>query len=390
MRKQHIQEVTHRWLEPASGSQTASSEDALAIDGIDHLELYVGNAKQAAFFYTHALGFSLVAYRGPETGYRASASYVLQQGCAKIVISAPLRAVDPLHAPINRHSDHVHSIALTVPDCQRAYYEALKRGAFSACPPYQITDSFGTVRIAEIGTYGEVTHPLVERVNYTGSFMPGYLNAAEIFPLMSTPSIGISAIDHIVGNVELGKMDFWVSYYERVLGFTEMLAFSKEQISTEYSALMSKVMRNGSGKVKFPINEPAHGKRKSQIDEYLEFNYGPGVQHIALRTDDIISTVTAMRARGVQFLSIPHSYYEALPGRIGKIKEDVAALGALGILADRDDDGYLLQIFTKPIQDRPTLFFEVIQREGSERFGEGNFKALFEAIEREQDLRGNL
>jgi len=365
--------------------------DPLAIDAIDHVELWVGNARQAAHFYQSALGFTPVAYCGPETGCRDSASYVLRQNRITLVLTSPLRITSPMNHALARHGDAVHAIALEVQDCAAFYEAAVARGAVSAEAPVEIVDGAGTVRRAAIQTYGDVLHPIIERGSYSGPFWPGYAPYGEIFPLTpKTEDLGLIVIDHIVGNVELGRMEHWVNFYERVLGFTEMLHFTDKDISTEYSALMSKVVRSGNGKIKFPINEPAQGRRKSQIDEYLEFNSGPGAQHIAMGTKDIIRTVTELRRRGVSFLGVPKTYYEEVPNRVGTIKEDLAVLAELGILVDRDDDGYLLQIFTRPVQDRPTLFFEIIQREGSLGFGVGNFKALFEAIEREQARRGNL
>jgi 4-hydroxyphenylpyruvate dioxygenase len=364
--------------------------DPLAIDGIDHLEIYTGNGKETTYFLSRAMGFQPIAYRGPETGYPESASHVLRQGSMTLVVTTPVKAFSPINNLLFRHGMTARDIALTVPNCEAFYCEALSRGARSVEPPRIWEDEHGTVKRAAIATYGDTIHSLIERHSYKGDFWPGFVPYSQIFPEMEIESTGIFFIDHIVGNVELGQMNTWVRFYEDVLGFKEMLHFSDEQISTEYSALMSKVMRDGKNKVKFPINEPAQGRRKSQIEEYLEFHNGPGVQHVALLTKDIIGTVSKMRERGMDFIRIPQSYYDQLGDRVGTIRQDVQRIAELGILVDRDDDGYLLQIFTRPVSDRPTLFFEIIQREGSAGFGVGNFKALFEAIERDQALRGNL
>jgi 4-hydroxyphenylpyruvate dioxygenase len=365
-------------------------KDPLAIEAIDHLEIYSANGRETVFFLSRALGFTPVAYRGPETGYPEAASYVLRQGSITFVVTSPLRSFHPISMQLLRHGPTVHDIALQVASCDLFYAEALRRGAKSVEPPTIFEDESGTVRRAAIATYGDVVHSIVERSGYRGIFWPGFVPYESIFRPYTTKGSGIFFVDHMVGNVELGAMDQWVSFYEEVLGFKEMLHFTDDQISTEYSALMSKVMRDGKNKVKFPLNEPAKGKRKSQIEEYLDFHNGPGVQHIALLTMDIIKTVSQMRDNGVEFLRVPATYYEELTDRVGTIKEDLKTIADLGILVDRDEDGYLLQIFTRPVQDRPTLFFEIIQREGSAGFGIGNFKALFEAIEREQALRGNL
>jgi len=357
----------------------------MPLNGVDHLELYVGNAAQAAYFYVHAFGFEQVAYRGLETGSRERTSHVLKQGRIRLVLTGALGADSEIAAHAHAHGDGVKVIALSVPDARYAYTTALERGAQGVEEPREETDEHGRVVLASIATYGETVHRFVERGDYAGPFLPGYAPRER-----KAGDVGLLAIDHVVGNVELGAMQEWVGYYERVFGMTEMLHFSDEAISTEYSALMSKVVTDGKGRVKFPINEPAEGKRKSQIDEYLEFYGGPGAQHIAVATRDIVRTVTEMRERGVQFLTIPETYYEDIPERIGEIEESIDDLRRLGILVDRDDEGYMLQIFTKPVGDRPTVFFEVIERHGARGFGEGNFKALFEAIEREQDLRGNL
>ena len=358
----------------------------MPIDGWDHVEFWVGNAKQSAYFYEHAFGFAPVAYAGPETGVRDRASYVLGQGDIRFVFSTALREEHEIARHAVRHGDGVKDIALTVPDAKEAYRQAVQRGARGVVEPHVVEDEFGRVELSAIATYGETVHTFVDRADYAGPYLPGY-RAVEGEP---REGVGLAAIDHCVGNVELGRMNHWVEFYERAFGMTEMIHFSDEDISTEYSALMSKVMTDGQGKVKFPINEPAEGKRKSQIEEYLEFYGGPGVQHVAMTTSDIVGTVDTLQSRGVRFLNTPETYYEDVTERVGEIDEDYDDLQRLGILADRDDDGYLLQIFTKTVQDRPTLFFEVIERHGARGFGDGNFKALFEAIEREQALRGNL
>ena len=363
--------------------------DPLDLQGIDYVEFYVANARQAAHFYRTTLGLRPVGYAGLETGSRDRASYVLARRNVRFVLTAPLRP-DPAHpvaAHVARHGDGVKEIALRVADAAAAYQEALRRGGRGVQEPTVLEDQHGRVVKASIATYGETLHSFIQRDGYEGVFMPGYAPIADAPP---APETGIAAIDHIVGNVELGKMNEWVAYYRDVLGFGQLIHFDDQDISTEYSALMSKVMQNGTGKIKFPINEPAEGRKKSQIDEYLDFYRGPGVQHIALLTPDIISTVRQLRENGIQFLRTPDTYYMALADRVGKIDEDYETLRELGILVDRDDEGYLLQIFTKPIGDRPTVFYEIIQRKGSRGFGAGNFKALFEAIEREQELRGNL
>ena len=360
----------------------------MPLDGWDHVELWVGNAKQAAYFYEHAFGFTRTAYAGPETGVRDRASYVLEQGEIRVVLTSGLREDSEIAKVACRHGDGVKDIALRVPDAREAYRQAVQRGARGITEPRWVEDELGRVELASIAAYGDVVHTFVNRNEYAGAYLPGYV--AQSSNGAGPSEVGLLAIDHCVGNVELGRMDHWVEFYERVFGMTEMLHFSDEEISTEYSALMSKVMTDGEGKIKFPINEPAEGKRKSQIEEYLEFNHGPGVQHVAMTSTNIVATVEALQRRGVAFLATPHTYYEEVPERVGAIEEDYADLQRLGILADRDDDGYLLQIFTKTAQDRPTLFFEVIERHGARGFGDGNFKALFEAIEREQALRGNL
>jgi 4-hydroxyphenylpyruvate dioxygenase len=359
--------------------------DHMPLNGIDHVELWVGNARQAAFFFTRAFGFTDVAYSGLETGARDRTSHVLEQGRIRLVLTGTLHSGSEIAEHHRRHGDGVKVIALSVPDVDAAYVEATARGATGLAEPHDAEDDHGVVRVADIAAYGDTVHRFVDRGDYFGPFMPGFkaVEHEEIEPLL----VGI---DHIVGNVELGAMDQWVKYYEDVFGMTEMIHFSDEAISTEYSALMSKVVTTGNGRIKFPINEPAEGKRKSQIDEYLEFYEGPGAQHIALSTRDIVKTVRTLSERGVSFLRTPDSYYEDVPERIGEIDESLEDLRRLGILVDRDDEGYLLQIFTKPLGDRPTIFFELIERHGARGFGEGNFKALFEAIEREQAARGNL
>src|SRR3954447_24313031 len=355
----------------------------MPLNGIDHVELFVGNALQAAYYYVHAFGFREVAYAGLETGTRDHVSHVLKQGRIRLVLTGSLGSSSEIAAHQHKHGDGVKVIALNVNDVDRSYREATTRGAEGVKEPYELTDENGTVRLATIKTYGETLHTFVDRSGYTGPFMPGYAARER-----GEDSGMLLAIDHIVGNVH--SMDEWVKYYEDVFGMREMLHFSDEDISTEYSALMSKVVSDGNGRVKFPLNEPAEGKRKSQIDEYLEFYGGPGAQHIAVATRDIVKTVESLKARGIEFLRTPDTYYEEAPERVGEIDEDMEDLKRLGILVDRDDEGYLLQIFTKPTGDRPTVFLEVIERHGARGFGDGNFKALFEAIEREQELRGNL
>ncbi len=372
---------------PGNEVKAAETADFLPLNGTDYVEYYVGNAKQAAYYYQAAFGFSLVSYAGPETGVRDKVSYVLQQNKVRLVMTSPLRPDSPIMEHIVRHSDGVKVLALGVDDAEKSWQEATSRGARSAEAPKTIRDEFGEVKVASIHTYGDTLHTFVERRNYKGPFMPGYKPATGKFKVVP---VGLQYIDHCVGNVELGKMNEWVHFYEHVMGFKTIITFDDQDISTEYSALMSKVVSNGNGYVKFPINEPAEGKKKSQIDEYLEFYNGPGVQHIAIITDNIVETVSELINRGVDFLTVPTSYYDTLQERVGRIDEDIESLKKLGILVDRDDEGYLLQIFTKPVEDRPTLFYEIIQRKGAKSFGKGNFKALFEAIEREQALRGNL
>jgi 4-hydroxyphenylpyruvate dioxygenase len=364
-----------------------ANADFLPLRGTDHVEFFVGNARQSAYFYRAAFGMSLVAYAGPETGRRDRASYVLQQGKVRFVLTTPLRPDNAIAQHIALHGDGVHAIALWVDDARKSWQEATSRGGKSMIEPTRISDENGTAVISAIAAYGDTLHTFVERGDYSGPFLPGYRAVAE--DVVARP-VGLKHIDHCVGNVGWNAMNEWVQFYENVMGFGLYQHFDDNDISTEYSALMSKVMANGNGYVKFPINEPAEGKRKSQIEEYLDFYKGPGVQHIALATDDILHTVAKMQAQGVDFLTVPHSYYTDLQTRIGKIDEPIDKLEALGILVDRDDEGYMLQIFTRPVQDRPTVFFEIIQRKGSRSFGKGNFKALFEAIEREQANRGNL
>jgi 4-hydroxyphenylpyruvate dioxygenase len=365
-----------------------SATDFMPLDGWDHVELWVGNAKQAAYFYEHAFGFTRTAYAGPETGVRDRASYVVEQGDIRLVLTTGLRADNEVTQFASRHGDGARDIALQVPSADDAYRNAVQRGARGITEPQWVEDEFGRVELSSIGTYGEVIHTFVNRKDYAGPYLPGYKSTVENGHV--DQGVGLKAFDHVVGNVELGRMNTWVEFYERVFGMTNIVHFGDDQIQTEYSALMSKVMADGSGKIKFPINEPAEGKRKSQIEEYLEFNHAPGVQHIAMQSEDIVGTVSGLKERGVLFLDTPDAYYEDVEGRVGEITEDYADLKRLKILADRDEDGYLLQIFTKTAQDRPTVFFEVIERHGATTFGEGNFKALFESIEREQALRGNL
>lgn len=361
------------------------STDTFPIRRVDHIRHYVNNARQSAYFYQHTFGFSIRGYRGLETGSRDQVDYMLEQGDLRLVFSAPLRPGHPLADKIAFHGDFVQDIAFEVDDVDEAYKVALSRGAESAYAPMTLSDEHGSIRQAGIKIYGDVIHTLINRDNYKGRFLPQFREEDE-----PGDAIGIIEVDHCVGNVEIGKMNFWVKWYEDVLGFKNLISFDDKDISTEYTALMSKVMASGNGRVKFPINEPAEGKKKSQIDEFLEFHGGPGVQHVALRTDDIIYTVSRLRARGIQFLSVPRTYYEMLTDRVGEIDEDIDVLADLGILVDRDDEGYLLQIFTKPTTDRPTLFYEIIHRKGAKSFGKGNFKALFESIEREQAVRGTL
>jgi len=362
------------------------TEDFLPLKGTDHVEFWVGNAKQAAFFYQYAFGFQLVAYAGPETGLKDRASYVLQQGKVRFVVTSALDPDHEISEHNKKHGDGVKYLSLWVDDAEHSFNETVKRGAKPYMEPTTFEDEFGKVTISAIHTYGETIHKFVDRTNYNGPFLPGYEAASGV----DVEPVGLEHVDHCVGNVELGAMNEWVKFYEDVMGFKLLITFDDEDISTEYSALMSKVVANGNGYVKFPINEPAEGKRKSQIEEYLDFYKTGGVQHIAIATNDIIGTVGELRKRGVKFLYVPDEYYDDLSERVGDIKEDMAQLKDLNILVDRDDEGYLLQIFTMTMQDRPTVFFEIIQRQGAKSFGKGNFKALFEAIEREQDRRGTL
>jgi 4-hydroxyphenylpyruvate dioxygenase len=376
----------HAVAEPLSEAAVTGG-DFLPLNGTDHIEFYVGNARQAAYFYRAAFGMALVAYAGPETGLRDRASYVVQQGKVRFVLTTPLREGSAIAEHVHRHGDGVRTIALWVDDARAAWRETTNRGAVSVADPYVLRDQHGHAVLASIQTYGDTIHTFVERGAYAGPFLPGY-RAVENDPVARP--VGLLYVDHMVGNVGWHEMNRWVDFYARVMGFSLYQHFDDKDISTEYSALMSKVMANGNGRVKFPINEPAEGKRKSQVEEYLEFYPGPGVQHIALATDDILHTVRTLQERGIEFLRVPHTYYTELQQRVGTIDEPVEELEKLGILADRDDEGYMLQIFTRPVEDRPTLFFEIIQRKGSRSFGKGNFKALFEAIEREQRERGNL
>jgi 4-hydroxyphenylpyruvate dioxygenase len=370
----------------ASKPAPAPTADFMPLNGVDHVEMWVGNAAQAAFYLRHAYGFREVAYLGLETGSRDRVSHVLAPGRLGLVLTARRRWGPGGPAHHRRHGDGVKVIALSVPDAAHAYREATARGARGVAEPHELRDGHGVVRMATIEAYGETLHTFVERGDYAGPFLPGY----ERVEAGGEDGGMLLGLDHIVGNVELGRMDEWVRFYETVFGMTEMIHFSDEAISTEYSALMSKVVADGKGRIKFPINEPAEGKRRSQIDEYLEFYEGAGAQHLAVATRDIVATVGALRSRGVEFLTVPEAYYDDVPVRVPEVREQLADLRRLGILVDRDDEGHLLQIFTKPVGDRPTVFFEIIERHGARGFGEGNFKALFEAIEREQERRGNL
>jgi 4-hydroxyphenylpyruvate dioxygenase len=365
--------------------QPEQTSDEMPLHGVDHIEFYVSNAAHTAHFFTTALGFRCTAFAGLETGVRDRVSQVLEHGRVRFVFTAPLKGTSDIARHVAEHGDSVKVVALGVPDAERAYSESIRRGARGIAEPEERSDDGGSVRTASIATYGETIHTFVERGDYAGAFLPGYA------PVDGGEDAGLfTGIDHVVGNIELGTLAEWVGYYERIFGMREMIHFTDRDISTEYSALMSKVMADGKGRIKFPLNEPAEGKRKSQIEEYLEYHGGPGVQHIALSTTDIVATVAELKERGMRFLETPESYYEELPGRIGEIDEDLDDLARLRILADRDDEGYLLQIFTANLSDRPTTFLEVIERHGARGFGEGNFKALFEAIEREQEKRGNL
>jgi 4-hydroxyphenylpyruvate dioxygenase len=374
-------------METLEKTETITSQDFLPLNGTDHIEFYVGNAKQSAYYYQTAWGYKLVAYSGPETGVRDRASYVLQQNKVRLVLTTSLQPDSEITQHHAKHGDGVKFLSIWVDDATQSFEETVKRGARPYMEPTRFEDEHGWVVISAIHTYGDTIHKFVERTHYNGPFLPGFKavpNAIDVVP------VGLKYVDHCVGNVELGAMNQWVKYYEDVMGFKLLITFDDADISTEYSALMSKVVSNGNGYIKFPINEPAEGRKKSQIEEYLDFYHGAGVQHIAIETDDIIATVGELRRRGIEFLYVPETYYDDIPQRVGQIDEDLEALKKLNILIDRDEDGYLLQIFTKPVEDRPTLFYEIIQRRGAKSFGKGNFKALFESIEREQALRGNL
>jgi 4-hydroxyphenylpyruvate dioxygenase len=374
-------------MQTAPVQQKSETTDFLPLHGTDFVEFYVGNAKQAAHYYQSAFGFQPLAYSGPETGNRETCSYALRQNKLTFVFTSALKKDHPVAHHVLKHGDGVKFLALSVDDAKDAWVQTTKRGAQSFKEPEELSDDSGKVVLSGIFTYGETVHLFVERKNYSGAFLPGY---RKWEPEYRPAPTGLMYVDHCVGNVGWNQMNKWVKFYEEVMGFRNIISFDDQDISTEYSALMSKVMSNGNGYVKFPINEPAEGKKKSQIEEFLEYFDGEGVQHVAMATNDIVQTVTDLKARGVEFLSVPTTYYDDLLDRVGKIDEDIEPLKKLGILVDRDDEGYLLQIFTKPVQDRPTVFFEIIQRKGAKSFGKGNFKALFEAIEREQALRGNL
>lgn len=367
--------------------QNNPGNEFLPLNGTDYIEFYVGNAKQAAHYYKTAFGYQSLAYAGPETGLKDRVSYVLQQGKVRLMLTTALSSNHEIAEHVKAHGDGVKILALAVDDAYKSYEETIKRGAKSYVAPYTLQDENGEVKISGIYTYGETVHLFVERKNYNGIFMPGFRKWESAY---NPSDVGLLYVDHCVGNVGWNRMNDTVKWYEEVMGFTNILSFDDTQITTEYSALMSKVMSNGNGYVKFPINEPAEGKKKSQIEEYINFYEGEGVQHIAIATSDIITTVRALKARGVEFLDTPNAYYEDLLDRVGKIDESIEPLRELKILVDRDEEGYLLQIFTKPVEDRPTLFYEIIQRKGAKSFGAGNFKALFESIEREQASRGNL
>lgn len=364
------------------------AKDFMPINGTDYLELYVSNSKQAAHFYKTAFGFQSLAYAGLETGLKDRESYVVVQDKIRLVLTSPLKSGTDIGRHIDQHGDGIKVVALWVDDATYAYNTAIERGAKSYMEPQTTSDDTGKIVRSGIYTYGETVHIFVERKDYNGIFMPGFKKWET--PDYNPSPVGLKYVDHMVGNVGWNKMNEWVNFYENVMGFTQILSFDDKDISTDYTALMSKVMSNGNGRIKFPINEPAAGKKKSQVEEYLDFYEGEGVQHIAVATDDIISTVRQLKSRGVEFLKVPDVYYDLVPDRVGEIDEDLAPLKELGILVDRDDEGYLLQIFTRPVEPRPTMFFEIIQRKGAQSFGKGNFKALFEAIEREQELRGTL
>jgi 4-hydroxyphenylpyruvate dioxygenase len=370
-----------------SPKQAQNQEDFLPLNGTDYVEFYVGNAKQAAHFYKTAFGFQSLAYAGPETGVKDRVSYVLVQNKLRFVLTTSLRQGTEISRHVDEHGDGVKVLAIWVDDARAAFEETVKRGAKPYLEPVTEKDEFGEVVRSGIHTYGETVHLFIERKNYKGTFLPGFRPWQSAYQPLPT---GLEYVDHCVGNVGWNEMNTWVDFYAKTMGFHNLVSFDDKDISTEYSALMSKVMSNGNGRIKFPINEPAEGKKRSQIEEYLDFYGGPGVQHVAIATNDIVHTVSELQKRGIEFLTVPSSYYETLLQRVGKIDEDLQPLQDLGILVDRDDEGYLLQIFTKPLQDRPTVFFEIIQRKGAKSFGKGNFKALFESIEREQELRGNL
>lgn len=372
----------------ALSDKISADQDFLPIEGTHHIEFYVGNARQAAFYYHYVFGFDIIAYRGPETGHKASASYLLAQNKLRFVLSSPLRPDTAMAEHVHRHGDGIKDVALWVKDARQSFNATVSRGAQVVQEPYILEDDEGEMVLATIATYGDTVHTFVEKRNYQGLFMPGFRpwkneNLAE-------RTLGLKYVDHMVGNVALGDMNKYVKFYADVMGFKQLVSFDDKDISTKYTALMSKVMSNGNERIKFPINEPAPGLKKSQIDEYLDFYQGPGVQHIALATDNIIQTVSHLRNNGLEFLRVPDTYYDHLKERVGDIDEPVEELRKLGVLVDRDEEGYLLQIFSKPVQDRPTVFYEIIERKGARSFGKGNFKALFEAIEREQELRGNL
>lgn len=374
-------------METQTLNKTESNTDTFPINGTDYIEFYVGNAKQAAMYYQAAFGYELIAYRGPETGHRESCSYVLKQDKIRLILTSAFNQDHPIADHVKKHGDGVKDIALWVDDATQSYELALERGAESAMEPQEISDENGRIVMSGIKTYGETIHTFVERKDYKGVFMPGFERKHSE---RKVDPVGLMYVDHCVGNVELGKMNKWIKFYQGVLGFKLLITFDDQDISTKYSALMSKVVSNGNGYIKFPINEPAKGVKKSQIEEYLDFYNSPGVQHIAVSTHDIIKTVSKLRENGVEFLYVPDNYYDDVLDRVGEIEENLEELKEQNILIDHDDDGYLLQIFTKPVQDRPTVFYEIIQRKGAQSFGKGNFKALFESIEREQELRGNL
>lgn len=365
----------------------AEAADFLPILGTDHIEMYVGNAKHSAYYYMSAWGFQPLAYRGLETGAKDEVSYALRQGKITLVLTTPLRSQSHINEHLKAHGDGVKSIALWVADARKSWEETVARGAESSFEPVVRKDDDGEVVLSGIKTYGETVHVFVERQNYNGTFLPGYMDWNPDFQVKDT---GLLHVDHMVGNVDWGQMNIWCRFYAEVMGFAQIISFDDKDISTEYTALMSKVMSNGNGRIKFPINEPAKGRKKSQIEEYIDFYEGAGCQHIALATDDIVATVSALKARGVEFLYVPENYYDTILDRVGEVDEELAVLKKHGILIDRDDEGYLLQLFTKPVVDRPTMFFEIIQRKGAKSFGKGNFQALFESIEREQELRGTL